>query len=313
MDMERLSDNSLIDKFIKDCQIRGLSPFTIEGYTSNLNLFSSFLKTRNKNLISVNQYDLRDYISHLRNSNISQKTIENRFAAYSSLYDYAVYENIMDRNLVLDIRKRYLRNYKKNDDNGKRRKLISIDEMSSFINSIMDIRDKCIALLFAKTGIRRRELIRIDFGDIDWSMMSIKLKPTPKRSNRVVFFDNECLFILKNWLNKRNDIANPDCDALFISYETGNRLGRNGIYNTFIKWASKTGLHDQTSSDIEKHFTPHCCRHWFTTWLLRNGMPRDYVKELRGDSRKDAIDIYNHIDYEDLRIQYLSSIPKLGV
>ena len=311
--MERLSDDViLIDKFIEDCQVRGLSPFTIEGYTSNLKLFSSFLKTRNKSLISVNQTDLRDYISYLRNCNISQKTIENRFAAFSSLYDYAVYEKMLERNLVLDIRKRYLRSYKKTNDSGKMRKLISIDEMSSFINSIMDIRDKCIALLFAKTGIRRRELIRIDVNDIDWSIMSIKLKPTPKRSNRIVFFDDECLFLLKNWLNKRKDNANSNCNALFISYETGYRLGRNGVYNTFLKWAVKAGLHDQNSSDIENHFTPHCCRHWFTTWLLRNGMPRDYVKELRGDSRKDAIDIYNHIDYEDLRIQYLSCIPKLG-
>ena len=312
--MERLSDDIiLIDKFIEDCKVRGLSTFTIDGYTSNLKLFSSFLFGRNKNLLSVDKSDLIDYIAYLRDCNISKKTIENRFAAFSSLYDFAVYENMIDRNLVIDIRKRYLRNYKKSGDNGKRRKLISLEDMTFFINSIMDIRDKCIALMFAKTGIRRRELIRIDIDDIDWSMMSIKLKPTPKRSNRVVFFDDECLFLLKNWVNKRKYIVNSDCKALFISYETGGRLGRNGVYNSFIKWAVKSGLHNQNSKDIEDHFTPHCCRHWFTTFLIRNGLPRDYVKELRGDSRKDAIDVYNHIDFEDLRKQYLACIPKLGV
>ena len=42
-------------------------------------------------------------------------------------------------------------------------------------------------------------------------------------------------------------------------------------------------------------------------------MPREYVKELRGDTRNDAIDIYHHIDKNELRKSYLSCIPQLGV
>lgn len=42
-------------------------------------------------------------------------------------------------------------------------------------------------------------------------------------------------------------------------------------------------------------------------------MPRKYVKELRGDKRGEAVDIYYHIDREELRRAYLACIPKLGV
>jgi integrase/recombinase XerD len=42
-------------------------------------------------------------------------------------------------------------------------------------------------------------------------------------------------------------------------------------------------------------------------------MPREYVKELRGDARNEAIDIYHHIDREDLRWKYLACIPQLGI
>jgi integrase/recombinase XerD len=42
-------------------------------------------------------------------------------------------------------------------------------------------------------------------------------------------------------------------------------------------------------------------------------MPREYVKELRGDKRNEAIDIYHHIDKQELRKTYLACIPKLGV
>ena len=42
-------------------------------------------------------------------------------------------------------------------------------------------------------------------------------------------------------------------------------------------------------------------------------MPRDFVKEIRGDVRREAIDIYNHIDKEELRESYLAHIPQLGI
>lgn len=42
-------------------------------------------------------------------------------------------------------------------------------------------------------------------------------------------------------------------------------------------------------------------------------MPREHIKELRGDSRGKAIDIYHHIDKEELKESYLAHIPNLGL
>jgi len=47
--------------------------------------------------------------------------------------------------------------------------------MARFIHLTPDIRDKTIALLFAKTGIRRRELVSFDVDDINWDNMIITL------------------------------------------------------------------------------------------------------------------------------------------
>ncbi len=54
-------------------------------------------------------------------------------------------------------------------------------------------------------------------------------------------------------------------------------------------------------------------RHFFTTHLIRNGMPREYVKELRGDARREAIDLYYHVDLEDLRWRYMACMPQFGI
>jgi integrase/recombinase XerD len=42
-------------------------------------------------------------------------------------------------------------------------------------------------------------------------------------------------------------------------------------------------------------------------------MPREMIQELRGDVRRDAIDIYDHIDEEELKTNYLAHIPQLGI
>jgi integrase/recombinase XerD len=80
-----------------------------------------------------------------------------------------------------------------------------------------------------------------------------------------------------------------------------------------VKYAQRVGLHNQKSSRPEDHFSPHCFRHWFTTHLRRAGMDREFIKALRGDRRREAIDIYDHIDREELRHAYLAFIPQLGL
>ncbi|WP_269851035.1 tyrosine-type recombinase/integrase [Methanosarcina horonobensis] len=64
---------------------------------------------------------------------------------------------------------------------------------------------------------------------------------------------------------------------------------------------------------MNEKFTPHCFRHFFTTWLRRSGCPRSIIQELRGDARKEAIDIYDHITQAELKESYIKYIPLLNI
>lgn len=275
-------------------------------------MFMQFMDSRSRVINQIDKYILRDFIPYRRENRIDQNTIENDFTALSTFYGFLVFEGYCANNPIVEVRKRYLRRYKVAKGESPR-KLISVEEMGMLINSILNIRDKAVCTLLAKTGIRRSELISIDLQDINWKDQSIMLKSKRfrKRSNREVFFDDECARILKKWLSIRSRM-DFDTDALFVG-EHGERLNRNGIYSLVTKYAEKVGLHKPDSNRIEDHFSPHNFRHWFTTHLIRNGMPREYVKELRGDQRRDAIDIYHHIDREELRKTYLACIPQLGI
>jgi len=312
--MERIKDKQLIEDFLKDCKTRRMSMHTIESYHSSLNLLQKFISKKRYSFVDLDKRICTDYIDYLNEQGMSFSTMKNRFSTYNSFYDYLKYEDYIKDNIVKEVCKRYLTKYKEN--NVGKRKIISIEDMARFINMIPDIRDKAIVLLFAKTGIRRRELVSLDIDDINWENMSITLKPTNKRSNRVVYFDYETANILNRWIRKREMITDPQNKALFTSYTNRKkRLNRNGVGYIFVKWAEIAGLHDSSSDRIENHFTPHCCRHWNTTYLSNGGegMPREYIKELRGDVNTDAMDIYNHIDHEKLKKSYLSHIPQLGI
>jgi len=307
------ADEKLISDFLKDCHIRGMTKGSINSYKSPLKIFRLFLKQKGLLITKITRNDIREYLSFLRDEKkIKQKSIENHFSALSSFYQFLVWEEKVKVNIILEVRKRYLRTYKSNNETVGKRKAISVDEMSTFINSIMDTRDKSMALLFAKTGVRRSELVNIDVDEVNWKDNSILLKPTPKRTNRTVYFDGECALVLRRWIKFRDELEELHTNALFVG-AGGHRLKRTGVYTSIRKWAEKVGLFDKDAKEMSDRFSVHFFRHWFTTHLLRNGMPREYVQELRGDVRKDAIDVYDHIDPEDLRKKYLAAIPQLDI
>jgi integrase/recombinase XerD len=305
----------LLELFVEDCRDRQLTDETIRRYRSSIKQYLAYLDQRGISVLNVDKHALHEYIRQRRSQGVDQKTLENDLSGIAGLYEYLVFEDYMERNPVPGVRKRYLRRYKEESDGDVEspRKLLTVEEMGLLINSVIDTRDKAIMTLMAKTGVRRGELIAMDIDDINWAEQSITIKRNQfkKRSGRTVFFDDEAARLLKRWLNQREKL-NSSTRALFIG-EQGGRLKRNGVYSMVSKYAQRVGLHNANSPRPEDHVSPHCFRHWFTTHLRRAGMDREFIKALRGDRRRDAIDIYDRIDREELRRAYFAYAPQLGL
>ncbi|MCJ7444891.1 MAG: tyrosine-type recombinase/integrase [Methanotrichaceae archaeon] len=304
--------NDLIEAYAADALGRGLAKKTITVYTGNIRKFLEFAEKRKKAITKINKLDLRDYVVKMREEHgFTESTLRYNLAAISSLYDFLLFEGKVRFNPTIEVRKRYLSAYK-NDGEKHTHKIISIPDAAKMIQNSFDIRDKAMLMVFFKTGIRRGELLSLDIDDVDLKDGSILLKPTKKRTNRRVYFDSECARYLSRWIEIRKERAETSCKALFVSSPT-QRVSEFMCYTIITKAASRARLHDKNSDRMEDHFSPHACRHWFTTHLLDSGMRRDYVQELRGDRRGSAIDIYTHIDPKLLKESYLAHIPNLGV
>ena len=308
-------DGDLLDEYLIDARLQGLTDRTLATYTSNLTYFIDWLDGE---IRATGRDDLKGFLSHLKHERTSRdgstglapSTLNSYFSAINSFYKFLAYEGYVGENPVPAFRDRYLETDR--GSSSSERQLISVEEMSTLAHSILDVRDRALVLTLAKTGIRRNELIEVDVDDVDWEEQSITLKPTPKRSNRLVFFDGECARSLQRWMDARANHDDLETSALFTN-QYGTRLQRNGVYTTVTKHAEAVGLHDPDADDLQDRFTPHCCRHWFTTHLRRAGMNREFIKELRGDTRGEAVDIYDHIDRKELRQAYLAHIPRLGL
>ena len=302
-------ETDLVERFHEDCNLRDMD--STMDYIYRAKEYCAFLETREKNPLTADEDDLTAFLAQLKARGLKSKTIDRIFTCLSTFYGFLIMKKLLKDNPVLSFRKYYLRRYK-NDSDSEIRQLISVEDASKLVNSILDSRDKCILVLLFKTGMRVGELTSLDVDDADLDKGEITLKLKKKRSNRVLFLDNEAIAVLHRWLAARKNRKGAEDQALFVS-KIGTRITKRSIEKLIEQHAERLGLHEAKAGRLEDRFTPHCCRHWFVTHLLRAGMSRDFVKELRGDTRGEAIDIYNHIDKKELRESYLAHIPQLGI
>ncbi len=299
--------------FLGDCMSRGLTKHTLETAKSNITTFLNFVGDP----LKVDTSTLRNFLDYLRNDKeykvgkvtkkgVSPVTLKDYFSSISSYYDFLVYTQQIGNNPIIPFRRRYLR-FKEQRNGENSRQLISIEQMKQLINLEMPIQHKAILMVLAKTGVRRGELIAMDVDDINLEKKEIILKPKAKRTNRLVFFDEETAQVLRLFLEWRKTRAR--FKALFISLR-GCRIHKDEPREIVTKYGSLLGLHNPEGS-LNQKLTPHAFRHWHTTHLRRAGMQREFIQELRGDRREDAIDIYNHIDLSQLKEAYLKCIPSL--
>lgn len=301
---------NILDAFHQDLELRGLAENTIKRHTYALQRYSIWCSERGRDLTKAEESDILGYLAAMRARKMRVASIQQNFASLSVFFAWLARKKMIVSNPIPELMQIYLHPYK---DESRRRQLISVEDAAKMVRATIYVRDRAILLLSLKTGIRRGELVSLDLDDVDLAAGKIELKPTGKRSNRIVFFDEECSRALARWIKSREmRFKRGQQAALFISGK-GLRLESTSVDRLVRTAAERVELHDPASEKLEDKFTPHCCRHWFTTYLLRAGMRREYVQWLRGDAIREAVDIYYHIDPEDVKKSYLVHVPRLGI
>lgn len=175
-----------------------------------------------------------------------------------------------------------------------------------------------LLMLAAKTGLRRKELALLKVDDIDLDNRKLyNRSPKGVGETRLSkddadrkLLDDETVDAVKDWLETRSD----DTEWLFP-----NGQGDHVTPMTISRWVTKAtdrvvqATDDDDLAEIIDEFTPHDARRCFTTWLNRGGCSRDVIKALRGDADGDMVSLYTQLGEEEIRDEYESAMPKIGI
>ena len=227
--------NDLVQRFHEDCDLRGMVS-TME-YIYRVKEYCAFLNARGKTPITVGRDDMKAFLGQLKARELKFGTIKRIYTCVSAFYEFLIAEELVEYNPIVPFRKYYLSRYK-SDNDSESRKLIGVEDASRLVNSILDSRDKCILVLLFKTGMRVGELISLDVGDADLDKGEVTLKIKKKRSNRVLFLDDEAIAVLQRWLVARRNRKGAVDPALFLS-KVGTRIAKRSIEDVIEKHAER--------------------------------------------------------------------------
>jgi site-specific recombinase XerD len=152
-------------------------------------------------------------------------------------------------------------------------------------------RDRLLLALFAYAGLRRSELLGLDWADVDLERRLLKVRKAKGGRQRIVPIHPalEPLFI--DYLQVRAHDPEP---ALFVGVQ-GRRLSQTIMTQTFLRYARAAGVTER------KRVTPHTLRHVFASELLRAGANIRQIQELLGHKHLDSTQRYTRVTAHELR------------
>ncbi len=154
-------------------------------------------------------------------------------------------------------------------------------------------RDKAILEILFSTGLRVSELVRLNFGQIDFKgNFPVKGKGG---KIRMVFLSERAKNAIWEYVNFWRNIITKD-GALFINLSKNSgkteRLTSRAVQKMIKHRADWIG--------IKKVVTPHLIRHQFATDLLRRGANLKAVQEILGHTSITTTQQYVHLSNIDL-------------
>lgn len=278
---------------------RRLSKHTLTSYSTDLRQFQNFLEET----LRINQFtdatynEIRMWIVHLKENEISNRSINRKISTLKSLYKYFLIHQKIEINPMLKIiapkQSKKLPVYFD-------QKLLNVLFTSEvFTNDFKGIRDILIMELLSGTGIRLTELIHIKASDI--GKQEIKVLGKGNKERIVPITTNIASFITL-YIKKRNEEFSSEKNQYLLWTNKGDKLYEKFVYRLVNHYL---GLVTN-----EKKRSPHTMRHSFATNMLNNGAQLHTIKEILGHANLSATQVYTHNSIERLKDAYKKFHPK---
>jgi integrase/recombinase XerC len=294
-----------IEAFLESLRNRAVSEHTLSGYESDIREFQSFLESRKTVFDSIDDFTIREFLTHLYERKLQKTSIARKLACLRTFFKFLVRDGRLKTNPAELISAPRLP--KKLPSYLTEPEAATVVEMPQG-DSLKELRDRAILEVLYASGLRVRELVGLNDENVDLVQQLVRVFGKG-RKQRIVPFGELAARALAAYLAERDrlGLAQPDDDGhtpVFVSVR-GHRLNARDVQRLVerVRMLLPSG----------RRLTAHTLRHTFATHLLERGADLRAIQELLGHSSLATTEKYTHVTLEHLRAEYDKAHPKAKI
>lgn len=288
----------LIEAYLLDRQIDGLSARTLDYYASTLAAFAH-LTGDGTPVQDIGHADIRAYLNVLFDRGCGRNTLALYSTVLRIFFDWLAAKGIIGASPLAGMPK------------PRREKalprFLSESEVSILLlhcgRGYNGYRLRAVIATFVGAGLRVSELCSLDTRDLslDFSMMRVRGKG---RKERLVPVDENLKPILNDWLIvRRRYLRGRPADCLFPTRVCG-RPTRGNIYDQIRNVGRRAGV---------APISPHVLRHSMATIYMANGGSLTALRDTLGHTSSSTTSIYTHTSADIIREDMKKASPLKGI
>lgn len=259
---------TVIKKLAQQVTLRGQSKSTLDNYTRRIALFVIHF---NRLPEQVTEDEINEYLVALARDPKSPSRSSFKHMVYGLRYYYR----------LLGMNKKAIALPSLKQDT-KLPVILNRSELKELFSTPLLLKQRIVLTLIYSAGLRGQEVINLKISDVDFERMTIHIRQSKYKKDRVVPLSPTMAIGLKKYLKAENPHI-----WLFNGKQPGSRYSIRGL-----SWVMRENL---KKTSITKEVNLHTLRHTYATHLLEEGLNIVTLKELLGHAEITTTMIYLHV------------------
>lgn len=254
---------------------------TVISIRKDLNQFLIYLNEHD--IIDFNKLDellIKEYFTKLKTEKISASTFNRRLSSIKKFYKYLVDKGLKEKGSEILIES------EKNDE--KKIEYLTPEEIN-LVRTTMEgesfniLRDRLMFELLYSSGMTVAELLSL--GEVNFNLEKREIYILKNKLSKTMYFSETCKEFYIKFLNSKKEKFKEDYNPNIIFTNNSNeRLTDRSVRRLINKYAEMANLN--------KEISPYTLRHSFCIYMLKNGMPKEYLARLLDLKVVGLLDVY---------------------
>ena len=257
---------------------------TVISIRKDLNQFLIYLNEHD--IIDFNKLDellIKEYFTKLKTEEISASTFNRRLSSIKKFYKYLVDKGLKEKGSEILIES------EKNDE--KKIEYLSPEEIN-LVRATMQgenfniLRDRLMFELLYSSGMTVAELLSL--GEVNFNLEKREIYILKNKLSKTMYFSETCKKFYIKFLNSKKEKFKEDYNPNIIFTNNSNeRLTDRSVRRLINKYGEMANLN--------KEISPYTLRHSFCIYMLKNGMPKEYLARLLDLKVVGLLDVYEEL------------------